>query len=229
MGRPFDDGAGGDPSLFAAPRLWEHRQHRGHWDTSLHPIPGALQVFWGSPPRSVRMPQGARRRVAPSPIKLFHCGFLHPLLCSWRFLAHLFTAAEAGPLRRTRTQRQVNMKIHPKIKTSAFQFGNPLLPAQPWVGASASRHPGESELPEGSCLMNKRGEKIEIWGTFYLGSSPIWDLLHPHRQIPAQPHYVPSIPLQCQDSWRNGFSINKLRHRREKRDLNDPQINKQPI
>ncbi|OPJ70758.1 hypothetical protein AV530_008600 [Patagioenas fasciata monilis] len=25
------------------PRLREHRQHRGPWDTSLHPIPGALQ------------------------------------------------------------------------------------------------------------------------------------------------------------------------------------------
>lgn len=62
-------------------------------------FPGVLQVFWGSPPWA-RIPAGADAARNPSgravPIKLFRCGLPHPLLCSRRFLARFFTAAEAG-------------------------------------------------------------------------------------------------------------------------------------
>lgn len=105
------------PSLFAAPRTEPHLRNGalGNTDSTsgslgrlFAPTEGFCRYLGTSLPglasRPLRMPQGARRVV---PIKLFPCGSLHPLLCSWRFLTRLFTAAEAGPPCRTRTQHQL--------------------------------------------------------------------------------------------------------------------------
>lgn len=113
----------GAPSLFTAlhpdPRLQEgarrsRESSSGSRGRLFAPPQGCCRYLGAALPSCASVPAAADAARSPSgcavPIKLFRCGFPHPLLCSWRFLALLFLPAEAGPPPSTRAQNQVGDK-----------------------------------------------------------------------------------------------------------------------
>lgn len=114
------------------------------------------------------------------------------------------------------------VKSAPKLKPQPCNSAAHGLLLSPGWALLHPGPPGGSELPEGSCVVNKRGEKKEIWGAFSLGLPPSQQADPCHATLHAEhPSAAPPAPQRPALTNRMDFVL-KLLHGRGKQDLNNP-------